>query len=123
MAQYDDDDEQEHGHVSAHPVGSDPYLPDPAAVGVSTRLPTLKSEEPDWWPSRGYLPLEQREFEAESVARLVFRRVAPEAKLNDHLAQYFKPGDPLPTDGWDVVAHAADRLVEMCQGFSPEKGK
>lgn len=77
----------------------------------------------DWWPSRMDLSHEQDEFEAESVARLVFRRIAPESELPDHLAQYFRPGDPLPTDGWDAVVAAADRIVDMCQGFSPEKSR
>lgn len=77
----------------------------------------------DWWPSRVDLTHRQNEFEAESVARLVFRRIAPKAELPDHLAQYFEPGDPLPTDGWDAVVAAADRVVDMCQGFSPDKSK
>jgi hypothetical protein len=77
----------------------------------------------DWWPSRTGLDETQREFEAESVARLAFRRIAPKAQLPDHLAQYFESGAPLPTNGWDVVIAAADRVVDMCQGFSPMKSK
>lgn len=40
--------------------GLDPYLPDPAAVGVSTRLPTLKSEEPLFRKIADYARIEGR---------------------------------------------------------------
>lgn len=77
----------------------------------------------DWWPTRDSLEVKQREFEAESVARLVFRRIAPGTELPEYLDAYFIRDEPMPTDGWDVVVAAADRVVDMCQGFSPTKSK
>lgn len=82
----------------------------------------LGAAKEDWWPSRDVPDLAVREFEAESVARLVFRRLAPEAHLPPHLRQYFMDGAPAPTDGWQDVANAADRVLDMCLGISSERG-
>lgn len=75
----------------------------------------------DWWPNRRPETLAEREFEAESVARLVFRRIAPETELPAHLDQYYAEGDPLPTGGWMYVMSAAARIIDMCQRHSPRK--
>lgn len=68
----------------------------------------------DWWAERRGLSLEQEEFEAESVARLVFGRIAPGVELPPHLDQYFGPEDPVPDAGWTRVVSAANRVVEHC---------
>lgn len=81
----------------------------------------LGADAKDWWPSRTSMGLQVREFEAESVARLVFRRLAPEIDLPPHLDQYFKGNDALPTDGWDLVVAAADRVIDMSQGHTPRR--
>lgn len=73
------------------------------------------ADKGDRWPSRRLLAKEAREFEAESVCLLVFRRIAPEAKVPPYLDQFFKPGEPLPDQGWDLVVRAAGRLIDMCQ--------
>lgn len=75
----------------------------------------------DWWPTRRPPTEAEREFEAESVARLVFRRVAPEANLPPHLEQYFGPQDAVPEAGWMHVVSAASRIIDMCQRYSPRK--
>lgn len=75
----------------------------------------------DWWPARDVPSQAVREFEAESVSRLVFRRLAPDLSLPPHLNQYFGAGAPAPTDGWRDVANAADRVLDMCVGISPTR--
>jgi len=67
----------------------------------------------DSWPWREVEDHTTREFEAESVARLVFRRIAPTAKLPAYLEHLLAPGEPLPDGGWTYVAQAADRVLEM----------
>jgi hypothetical protein len=57
----------------------------------------------------------QREFEAESVARLVFRRVAPGAELPPYLDHVLDPDQPPPEEGWTYVAQAADRVLELLE--------
>jgi hypothetical protein len=74
-----------------------------------------------WWKDRRDLPREQREFEAETTAQLVFRRIAPEAELPPHLDQYCQPGAPKVTGDWSVITRAASRVIEMCQGDSPKR--
>lgn len=68
----------------------------------------------DRWPSR-QVAKEVEEYEAESVALLVFRRIAPEAKLPSYLDQFFRPGQPVPDQGWSFVVRAATSVVDMCQ--------
>ena len=79
----------------------------------------LGAWEGDWWPARRPESEAMREFEAESTAQLVFRRVASEAQLPPHLFQYFGDALPEPIDEWQHVANAADRIIDMCQGVSP----
>ncbi len=67
----------------------------------------------DSWPSRDVPDPRTREFEAESVARLVFRRIAPGAELPPYLEQILQPGEPLPDHGWTSVAQAADMVIEL----------
>lgn len=74
----------------------------------------LRAKKSDWWPDHAGLDESTREFEAESAARLVFRRIAPEAVLPEHLEQYFAPGEPIPDAGWARVVSAADRMIDHC---------
>jgi hypothetical protein len=70
----------------------------------------------DRWPDRAQLDEPTREYEAESVARLVFRRIAPETELPDHLEQFFAPGSPVPDSGWARVVSASDCIIDHCLG-------
>jgi hypothetical protein len=81
----------------------------------------LGASTTDWWPNRRQSEHAVSEFEAESVARLVFRRIAPGVNLPPHLDQYFSEQDPIPTDGWEHVVAAADRVIDMARGRSPRK--
>ena len=74
----------------------------------------------DWWPDRSDLDERQCEFEAESAARLVFRRIAPDTELPDHLTQYFDLNEQLPDMGWPRVVSAADRMIDHCIAGSSE---
>lgn len=71
------------------------------------------ADQKDGWPQRDVEDHAQREFEAESVARLVFRRVAPTAVLPPYLEHVLLPGQPVPDEGWVFVAQAADRVLEF----------
>jgi len=73
------------------------------------------ADQGDGWPSRDVHDQTQREFEAESVARLVFRRVAPGAELPPYLEHVLDPGQPPPDEGWTYVAQAADRVLEVLE--------
>lgn len=79
----------------------------------------LGSGPGDWWPSRDDLSHEQDEFEAETTAQLVFRRIAPDAELPDHLAQYKIDEKRMHAD-WGAITRAADRIIAMSQGSSPK---
>lgn len=74
----------------------------------------------DWWPSRMDLSHKQQEFEAETAAQFVFKRVAPEATLPDHLGQYKIDQNRIDAD-WGAITRAADRIIAMCQGSSPRR--
>lgn len=67
----------------------------------------------DSWPHRSALSAVQEEFEAESVARLVFRRVAPGVVLPPYLENILDPDAPVPDEGWSYVVQAADRILHM----------
>jgi hypothetical protein len=73
------------------------------------------ADQGDEWPSRELPDRVQREFEAESVARLVFRRIAPYAALPPYLEHILRPGQPPPDEGWTHVAQAADRVLELVE--------
>lgn len=77
----------------------------------------------DWWPDRPGLGRPTQEYEAEAVARIVFRRLDPSAELPPHLDQYFSPGQPLPTGGLEQILTAAGRVIEMSQGFAPRRDR
>lgn len=73
------------------------------------------ADQGDAWPSREVHDRGQQEFEAESVARLVLRRVAPAAELPPYLEHVLGPGQPPPDEGWTYVAQAADRVLELLE--------
>ncbi|RKT78671.1 uncharacterized protein DUF955 [Terracoccus luteus] len=80
----------------------------------------LGSGADDWWPTRTELSHEQDEFEAETAAQLAFRRIAPAAKLPDHLDQYNIDENRIDAD-WGAITRAADRIIAMSQGSSPKR--
>lgn len=71
----------------------------------------------DAWPRRDVLDHTTREFEAESVARLVFRKIAPSVALPPYIERLIPPGQPMPDAGWTYVAQAADRVLALLGTF------
>lgn len=74
-----------------------------------------------FWKDRSRLAHEMEELEAESVARVVFRRLAPGWTLPDHLRQYFDKEPELTGVDLEPILTAAGRILEMSQGFSPRR--
>lgn len=72
-------------------------------------------DDGDWWPHRSGLGKATDEFEAESVARLVFRRVAPGVELPEYLDQYVDTDAPPPDHGWRHVGRAADKVLKLIE--------
>lgn len=71
------------------------------------------ADKGDFWPNRLVEEHVQREFEAESVALLVFLRIAPEALLPPYLEDILEPGQPPPDEGWSYVVQAADQVLDL----------
>lgn len=80
----------------------------------------LGADEGDAWPVRDEGTDDHtREFEAESVACLVFGWIAPRAELPPYLEHILLPGEPVPDHGWSYVAKAADKVLDLL-GVEPE---
>lgn len=73
------------------------------------------------WTDRSDLTREFKELEAESVARLVFKRLFPDSELPPHLEQYFRTIPPLASTALERVLTAAGRVLEMSEGFAPRR--
>lgn len=74
-----------------------------------------------FWKDRSRLTHEMQELEAESVARVVFQRLAPGVTLPDHLSQYFDEEPELTGVDLEPILTTAGRVLEMSQGFSPRR--
>jgi hypothetical protein len=66
-----------------------------------------------WWPDRRGLPLETRQFEAESVCHLVCRRLGLDTKSDEYLANFFHRHDRIPAISFDCVMKAAGLIEQM----------
>ncbi|MGV8966972.1 MAG: ImmA/IrrE family metallo-endopeptidase [Cellulomonas sp.] len=74
-----------------------------------------------FWADRSDLGHDDEELEAESVARLVFRSLAPGIELPKHLEQYFAVVPDLAGLDLERVLTAAGRVVEMADGHAPRR--
>jgi len=83
----------------------------------------IGTHDPELWTSRPGLAEPLAELEAESVARIVFKRLAPGVELPPHLDQYFGNGEPRPNADIERVLVAAGRVIEMSKGFAPRRSK
>lgn len=83
----------------------------------------IGTHDPELWAARPGLSEPLQELEAESVARILFKRLAPDVKLPPHLDQYFRNGAPRPDADIERVLVAAGRVIEMCRGFAPRRSK
>jgi hypothetical protein len=83
--------------------------------------PWLLDEE--FWRDRSRLDHDRRELEAESVARVVFKRLDPGNPLPEHLSQYFTIEPDLNDLDLEPILTAAGRVLEMAAGHAPRKPK
>lgn len=79
----------------------------------------LGTGEGDNWKDRSTSSKEWRELEAESVARIAFRSLAPGAQLPPHLHQYFANEPDLTGPSLETVLRAAGRILQMSRGWDP----
>lgn len=75
-----------------------------------------------WWPDRRGLPLNVREFEAESVAYLVCQRCAIKPRSDEYLSGYCSQDHEIPPISLDCVMTAAGLIESMGRGgLKPRK--
>lgn len=79
------------------------------------------THDPDLWPDRRHVSHPATEFDAESVARIVFRRLSPDVELPAYLDQFTGKGEPEPTVGVERVLTAAGRVIAMAEGWAPRR--
>lgn len=73
----------------------------------------LGTPNPKWWPDRRGLDHQAEEFEAESVAYLVCKRLGIETPSEQYLAGYMKGNSEVPNISVDVVMKAAGLIEQM----------
>lgn len=69
-----------------------------------------------FWRDRRHLSKQWQELEAESVARVVFRRLDPTNPLPDHLGQFFAQEPELTGVDLEPILTSAGRVLEMADG-------
>jgi hypothetical protein len=73
----------------------------------------LGSRDLDMWPDRHHLSETAEECEAEAVAYIAGLRLDPNVSMPPHLAQYLKPGSPVPPIDLEVVTKAAGLVLDL----------
>ena len=73
----------------------------------------LGSPNPQWWPSRVGLCTDVAEFEAESVAYMVCRRLGIDGRSAEYLAGYFGAYVEVPRMSLELVMKAAGLIEKM----------
>ncbi len=73
----------------------------------------LGTPDERWWPDRPQLSVDVEEFEAESVAYLVCRRLGIKTRSAAYLAGYLKRNDETPDISLDCVLKAAGLVEAM----------
>jgi len=77
-----------------------------------------------WWPNRRHLDKEVEEFEAQSVAYLVCRRLGIDTPSAAYLASYLRGHVEIPPISPEIVLKAAGRIEMMGRGrLKPRKEK
>jgi hypothetical protein len=66
-----------------------------------------------WWPDRGSLDRNSKEFEAESVSFLVCKRAGLVTPAAEYLNGYLNAHDTVPSISLDTVLRAAQRIEAM----------
>jgi hypothetical protein len=73
----------------------------------------LGTPNTNWWPDRRGLPIEVREFEAESVTHLVCQRMGIETTSDQYLAGYYRAKKEVPAISLDRILVSARLIEEM----------
>ena len=71
------------------------------------------------WPDRSGLPLDSREFEAESAAYIVALRRRIASGSDRYLSEYLKMHDEVPPISVELVIRASDRIEKMGYALRP----
>lgn len=79
----------------------------------------LGSPETAWWPNRTHLGVDEEEFEAESVAWLVCRRVGIANPSASYLSTYLKEDNEIPQVSIDHVLRAVSKVEAMMYRHLP----
>lgn len=76
-----------------------------------------------WWPERRGLPLESKEFEAESASYLVCSRIGIDTPSEEYLADYTKSHRAVPLISLETVTRAAGLIEAMGRERLPLRKK
>lgn len=79
----------------------------------------LGSPEPDWWPSRARLEQDVAEFEAESVAYVVARRLDSDVVMPPYLHQHLGRNGSTPDFSLERVVKVSGDINRMCSACQP----
>lgn len=75
----------------------------------------LGTPNPDWWPDRQNLGVDTEEFEAESAAYLVCRRLGIDAGSDGYLNGYLDDHDEPPPISLEAVLRSAGLIEQMAR--------
>ena len=82
----------------------------------------IGTPNPKWWPDRGGLAHEVREFEAESVAYLICERLGIKNPSDEYLAGYMGKNQEVPDISLECVMKVAGLIEQMGrQRLKPRK--
>jgi hypothetical protein len=73
----------------------------------------LGTPDARWWPDRRWLPVDVREFEAESVCYMVCRRLGIDNPSDEYLAGYIRNEGEMPSISLECVTKAAGLIEQM----------
>lgn len=73
----------------------------------------LGTPDPNWWPDRQGLPKTTEEFEAESVAYLVCKRIGVQTTADRYLSGYLDANQQVPEISMECVMKAAGLIEQM----------
>lgn len=76
-----------------------------------------------WWPDRRGLPLNVREFEAESVSHLVCRRIGIDPKSEEYLSGYLEQKTEVPPISLECVMKVVGLIESMGHGRLQQRKK
>jgi hypothetical protein len=79
----------------------------------------LGTPEPTWWPDRVFLPLNCREFEAESVCYVLCKRMGIDNPSEAYLHAYLEQTGQVPAISLEIVMAASGLIERMGREHLP----